>query len=204
LRILAVCTHNRTRSVMFAALLEALLGDQLGRDAVAVKSSGFAPVGLPPIPDAVDAMRRRGLDVSAHRSSVTTLTLVDGADLILTAERDHVVKIAGLSSAAFRRTFTLPEFVVGAATGIDQDHAEGITGSVEPRGRASVRAVPDRVADWAEQLSSPRRAAEYLRDPVPEVADPTGSSPPLFEVAVQEIERQCREAAEHLIRLARD
>jgi protein-tyrosine-phosphatase len=125
LRVLTVCTHNRTRSVMSAALLEALLGEQLGPDVVAVKSCGFGPADLPPIPDAVDAMLRRGLDVSQHRSSSTNVTLVDGADLILTAERDHVVRIAGLSPAAFRRTFTLPEFLASAADASAADAHDG-------------------------------------------------------------------------------
>jgi protein-tyrosine-phosphatase len=65
-------------------------------------------------------------------------------------------------------------------------------------------AVPVRVAGWVEQLSAPRRAAEYLREPVPEVADPTGSPHRVFETAVQAIERQCREVAEHLARVALD
>ena len=167
---------------MMAALLDALLDEQLGPDVVAVKSSGFGPVGLPPIPDAVDAMRRRGLDVSQHRSSSTTATLVDGADLILTAERNHVVEIAGLSSAAFRRTFTLPEFLSSAA-----DASE----------------AGDGIGGWVEQLSESRRAADYLRDQVPEVADPTGWSKRAFEAAVQAIEQQCREVTAHLAHVAR-
>ena len=93
-----------------------MLTERLGDGSVQIRSSGFGPVDLPAIDDAVDAMRRRGLDVSAHRSSTTTASLVDGADLILTAERDHVVKIAALSSDAFRRAMTLPEFLALAAT----------------------------------------------------------------------------------------
>lgn len=190
---------------MSAALLEALLGEQLRPDAVAVKSSGFGPAGLPPISDAVDAMRRRGLDVSQHRSSSTTAKLVDGADLILTAERDHVVKIAGLSSAAFRRTFTLPEFLASAASAIDHgDGADEFGAAVAPQRAPDVafEAVPARVVRWVELLTESRRAAEYLRQPVPEVADPTGSPQRAFEAAVQAIERQCQEVAAHLARVA--
>lgn len=191
---------------MVAALLEELLGEQFGPDAVAVKSSGFGPVGLPPIPAAVDAMRRRGLDVSGHTSSSTTLTLVEGADLILTAERDHVVKIAGLSSKAFRRAFTLPEFLAGAASASDHgDRADEFGGAGELRSAPdTVRgALPVRIAGWVEQLSEARRAAEYLREPVPEVADPTGAPDRAFEIAVQAIERQCQDVAAHLARVAR-
>jgi protein-tyrosine-phosphatase len=195
---------------MSAALLEALLGEHFGPDTVAVKSSGFGPAGLPPIPDAVDAMSRRGLDISEHRSSSTTVTLVDGADLILTAERDHVVKIAGLSPAAFRRTFTLPEFLDRAADASangDQDGGDGgeFFGGRERRGipHGARGDVPARIVGWVEHLTESRRAAEYLRESVPEVADPTGWSQRAFETAVQTIEQQCREVAAHLARVAR-
>jgi protein-tyrosine-phosphatase len=179
-RILTVCSHNRTRSVMMAALLESMLAERLGGGAAQIRSSGFGPVDLAPIDDAVEAMRRRGLDVSSHRSSTTTTSLVDGADLILTAERDHVVKVAALSPAAFRRAMTLPEFLSAAALGGDD--------SVELRA-------------WVESLTAQRTAGSYLRTDIAEVADPTGSMPRAFESAVVAIERQCNEVAVHLAAL---
>ncbi len=164
---------------MMAALLESMLAERLGEEAaVQILTSGFGPVDLPPIDDAVDAMRRRGLDVSAHRSSTTTASLVDGADLILTAERGHVVKIAALSPAAFPRAMTLPEFLSAAANGSGQ--------GVELRA-------------WVQSLTHERTAGAYLRDDIPEVADPTGSSPRAFEAAVVAIELQCSEVAAHLV-----
>jgi protein-tyrosine-phosphatase len=191
LRILTVCSHNRTRSVMSAAMLQSMLTERLGEGAVQIRTSGFGPIDLPPIDDAVAAMRRRGLDVSAHRSSATTVLLVDGADLILTAERDHVVKIAALSPDAFRRAMTLPEFLVYAADALDDPGgAIGETGG-------------DAIRRWAEQLTASRSAVGYLRDRVPEVADPTGSPPKAFEAAVVAIEQQCREAAMRLAARAR-
>jgi protein-tyrosine phosphatase len=184
-RILTVCSHNRTRSVMAAVLLESKLTERLGAVAVQIRSSGFGPVDLPAIDDAVAAMRRRGLDVSAHRSSTTTASLVDGADLILTAERDHVVKIAALSPAAFRRALTLPEFLAAAALDIDDG------GDVDDGG--DIRA-------WVESLTAERTAGEYLRADVPEVDDPTGSAPRAFEAAVVAIEQQCDDVAARLER----
>lgn len=167
---------------MMAAMLSAMLTERLSEGSVQVRSSGFGPVDLPPIDDAVDAMRRRGLDVSAHRSSKTTASLVDGADLILTAERDHVVKIAALSPSAFRRAMTLPEFLAAAAEGGND---------LELDKNVDVRS-------WVESLTEDRTAGAYLRALVPEVADPTGSMPRAFEAAVVALEHQCREVAAHL------
>lgn len=175
MHILTVCSHNRTRSVMIAAMLGAMLTERLGDGAVEIRSSGFGPVDIPAIDDAVDAMQRRGHDVSAHRSSATTASLVDGADLILTAERDHVVKVAALSPDAFRRTLTLPEFLAAAIGANEYSDAD-------------LRA-------WVLSLTEQRTAGQYLRAAVPEVADPTGSPHRAFEAAVVAIERQCREAA---------
>ena len=61
LRILTVCSHNRTRSVMSAAMLQSMLTERLGEGAVQIRTSGVGPVDLPPIYEAVDAMRRRGV-----------------------------------------------------------------------------------------------------------------------------------------------
>jgi protein-tyrosine phosphatase len=177
-RILTVCTHNRTRSVMMAAMLDAMLTQRLGEGAVEIDSSGFGPTDLQAIDDAVDAMKRRGLDVSAHRSSTTTAALVDRADLILTAERDHVVKIAALSPDAFRRSMTLPEFLAAAA-------AAGAGSDTDLR-------------SWVRSLTEQRTAGAYLRASVPEVVDPTGSPRRAFEAAVVELEQQCREVVAYL------
>ncbi|MEM8620433.1 MAG: low molecular weight phosphatase family protein [Actinomycetota bacterium] len=168
-RVLTVCTHNRTRSVMMAALI--------ARDLRArgyypmLRSAGFGPEGIQAISDAVDAMARRGLDVSAHRSQQVRTDLLDDADLIVTAERDHVVKIAAMSPTAFARTMTLPEALDRAATGAGA-------------GASDVRS-------WAAALTDGRRASEYLRARVPEVSDPTGSARRAFEAAVADIEAQC-------------
>ena len=163
---------------MIEAMLASMLRERLGDGSVEVFSSGFGPVGLPPIDEAVAAMRRRGLDVSSHRSAATTRDLVGGADLILTAERQHVVKIASLSPAAFRQAMTLPEFLAAAASsGSDED---------------------DGVRSWVRSLTEQRTASSYLREPVPEVADPTGSASRVFEAAVVTIEQQCREVTARL------
>lgn len=164
---------------MIEAMLTSMLRERLGEDGVEVRSSGFGPVGLPPIDEAVDAMRRRGLDVSSHRSSATTRELVERADVILTAERQHVVKIAALSPDAFRQAMTLPEFLAAAAS----------SGSDETDG----------VRPWVRSLTEHRTASAYLREPVPEVADPTGSPTRVFEAAVVTIEQQCREVAALLV-----
>jgi protein-tyrosine phosphatase len=171
LKILTVCTHNRTRSVMSMAILQAGFDRRLGPGRAEVHSLGFGPEGIAAIDDAVDAMQRRGLDVSEHRSRQVTAAGVEAADLILTSEKDHVIRIAAESPVAYRRTFTLPEF------------CDQIVSDPVADGRS--------LAAWMTDLSEGRRAGEYLRGNIPEVADPTGSAPRQFEAATVAIEAMC-------------
>jgi protein-tyrosine phosphatase len=176
LRILTVCSHNRTRSVMIAAMLQSMLDDRFGRGGAIVSSAGFGPPGLSAIPDAVAAMAARGLDVSGHRSTAITESVIDDADLVLTAERDHVVRIAMMSRQAFGRTMTLPEFLA--------------------RGGDPIDVSADGFGNWVGQLTEDRPAEAYLRERVDEIADPTGTSRRVFTSAVDQMHDQCAMAAD--------
>ena len=180
LKILTVCSHNRTRSVMSMAMLQAGFDQRLGPGRAVVRSLGFGPEGIAAFSDAVDAMRRRGLDVTEHRSLMVTAERVASADLILASEKDHVIKIASVSPTASRRTFTLPEFCDRIAS---DPLADGRT-----------------LAAWMTDLSEGRSAGEYLRSEVPEVADPTGSSRRKFEAATVGIEELCATVVDGLSR----
>lgn len=157
LRVLAVCTHNRTRSVMVGGLL-----DQHARAErlnVVVRSAGFDNIGgAHPTEPAVRLLRTREIDVSDHRSHILSSSVVCGADLIITAEHDHVVNIAGRWSQAYRYTFTLPELIeLGERVG--------------PR-------RPRTFPDWLATIHAERpEPSGYLDTTVGEIADPTGRSP---------------------------
>ncbi len=175
-RVLTVCSHNRTRSVMIAAMLQPMLDQRVGEGGAIVESAGFGRPGLPAIPDAVAAMAARGLDVSAHRSRPVTDALLADSDLVLTAERDHVVQIAMMSYAAFPSTMTLPEFLARA------DGHPPLAG--EDLGR------------WIAQLTEDRTASAYLGEHIAEIVDPTGTPRRAFAAAVERLERDCARVAE--------
>ena len=176
LRILTVCSHNRTRSVMIAAMLQSMLDDRFGRGGAIVSSAGFGPPDMSAIPDAVAAMAARGLDVSGHRSTAISESVLDDADLVLTAERDHVVRIAMISRQAFGRTMTLPEFLARSGAPID--------------------VLANGFGTWVGRLTEDRAAEAYLREHVDEIADPTGTSRRVFAAAVDQMHEQCAMAAD--------
>jgi protein-tyrosine-phosphatase len=181
LKILTVCSHNRTRSVMTMVMLQSMLDARLGAGAAIVQSLGFGPEDMASIPDAVDAMKRRGFDTSGHRSRKATAENVGLADLILTSERDHVVKIAAMSPQLYRQTMTLPEFLSLAE----------LDGS--PPGQA--------LRDWVASLTASRSASAYINGDVGEIIDPTGSAPRAFEKSVVGMEEMCQRATGHIVRV---
>ena len=173
LRILVVCTYNRTRSVIIGALL----GDALSRrgQTASIATAGFEQAGLPATTEAVSALASRGIDVSDHLSERLTSEMVEQAHVIVTADKVHVARICGDRLDIFQRTFTLPE----------------LAGVVE--GHLQFGSQP--LANWLTSVAPERSPASYLNTYVPEVADPTGLSPLAFASAVAEMERLSNELA---------
>lgn len=175
LQVLTVCTHNRTRSV----LMKAILGEQLSLRGVAARlnSAGTFDHNQPPTEPTVRLLAKRGINVAPHRSSFVDDSAVADADLIVTAEREHVVFISGRWDGSFSRTFTLPELVIrGEAVGT--------------RGDASI-------SDWLELVNHDRpRGMDYLNDDsVAEIVDPTGQAPAVWRDTIDEIDLLSRRLA---------
>ncbi|MFP4055624.1 MAG: L-threonylcarbamoyladenylate synthase [Candidatus Brocadiia bacterium] len=95
--IVFVCTANSCRSPMAEALCKQLLArrlgctvDQLPYRGYNVLSAGTAATwDLPPSTNAVEAMERHGIDISAYRSRPVTPGLIEDADVIFVLARHH-------------------------------------------------------------------------------------------------------------------
>jgi protein-tyrosine-phosphatase len=103
-----VCTGNRFRSPLAAALLE--------RKAhglpVRIASLGTLDLGSQPaLPEAVEMARELGLDLAAHRARRLASGDLVGADLVLGFEQRHVKASVVDSGAPREASFTLPELV---------------------------------------------------------------------------------------------
>jgi protein-tyrosine-phosphatase len=178
LRVLCVCTHNRTRSVMMAALLS----EHLAAEGVlaTVGSAGLAGADEPPTDPTVRMLAVRGIDVRAHRSRRVATALAGDVDLIVTAEPDHVIGVAGAAPDAFGRTFTLPELVeLGERVG----------------GRAGRP-----LAEWLAELGSERPDQLAFLDAADDgavgaIADPTGRAPRAWDTALATIDDLTRRLA---------
>lgn len=106
-RILAVCTANICRSPM----VEILLRQRLDPDHFEVASAGVQGWDAAPVDSMVVLeLERLGVRAEGFASRAVTADMVENADLVLTATRQHRSELLDRHPSALRRTFTLREF----------------------------------------------------------------------------------------------
>lgn len=147
---------------------------------VTVCSAGTLSDGSPPISDTVRMLADHGLDVRGYVSRRIDEDLVRSSDLIVTAEKDHVVAIAGQWPAAFPSTYTLPEIVRRVA-------------AQEPRGERST-------AEWLADVGRGRPVSVDYLDAldVGEIADPTGEPQRVWDRVYHQIDELTRRLVQAL------
>jgi glycine hydroxymethyltransferase len=175
--ILLVCTGNICRSPMASGFITALLRDRMIHG-VTVESCGVSAwEGSAATPEAVAAMRERGLDISGHVARKMTRRIIDSADLILGMASEHRDAITRIARPAAARTFTLKELV-------------HLLDSVGPLTQGETR---------DEQLRSATVRADAVRHAYPDlhlqdedVADPLGLGLETFRAVAWEIGALCQ------------
>jgi protein-tyrosine phosphatase len=171
--VMAVCSYNRVRSVMVERLLRRATSDA-GVEA-SVHSAGFADGGRPAMPEAVQVLRRLHIDATDHISRRVDVEMTHTADLVLTAERLHVMRLVEDDSRLFKKVFTLPEFAALAEL-------------AGPRGARPM-------AEWLDLVGLGRTHATFLAAQTPEISDPTGMTPAAFAATADRIDGWCRTIA---------
>ena len=112
IRVLFVCTANICRSPYLELRARQLLGPDAG---VEVSSAGTMGFDDAPVSDTMEAeFARWGTEVDGFRSRPVTGEMIDAADVVLTAEAAHRTRLLEERPAAFRKIFTLGQFVASA------------------------------------------------------------------------------------------
>lgn len=171
--ILTVCSRNRTRSILMAELLRRHVEALATRSDIAevvITSAGTAAEALAPIAGVSQQLQRFGISMSPHVGRQVTDELVESADLILVADAEQVVWIAGRWAPAFAHTFTLSEVVEY----LDE---------VGPRSGRTM-------AEWTLELAARRPRPQTYMTPegVPGLKDPTGAPEDVWARITNEID----------------
>jgi sulfate adenylyltransferase len=168
LRVLFVCTANICRSPYLELRARQLLGPDAG---VVVSSSGTRGFEDSPVSDTMEAeFARWGTETDAFRSRPATAALLDDADLVLTAEASHRTQLLELRPAAFKKIFTLGQFVESARAADPALHGRDLLAALE---RRRVPASPEHdIADpYRRGPEAAARAAEQMEDLLAVVVD---------------------------------
>jgi protein-tyrosine phosphatase len=136
-----------------------------------IGSAGVLDTGSPAAPEAVAALRARGIDISGHRSRRLSGPLVAGADLVLGMARQHVREVALIDPAAWPYSFTLKELV-----------RRGELAGPWARGQS--------LDEWLAKVAADRTHSEMLGgSPADDVADPIGGPPSRYEATAAELSK---------------
>jgi protein-tyrosine-phosphatase len=149
-----VCTGNRFRSVLAAAVLESAVNGL----PVHVTSYGTLDIGpVGPLPVAIAEARALGLDISTHVAQCLPGSDLSAASLVVGFESAHVVAAVADAQARVDRTFVLPEL-------LELLDEQAFEAGGDPLARAS--GIIARA--HAQRRSQPRRRS------VPKIDDPVG------------------------------
>ncbi|MGG5260593.1 low molecular weight phosphatase family protein [Phycicoccus avicenniae] len=169
--VLVVCTGNVCRS----PYLERRLRQELAGTGIEVSSAGTQGlVGRDMDPGSRELLVRAGGSPEGFAARLLTEELVAGADVVITAAREHRAAAARLHPAALRRTLTLRDLA---------DLLEGVGPedlSPEPTDRSWVRHVVD--------VATARRGLVPARQEGVDITDPIGHGPAVFEQMAAEID----------------
>jgi len=138
--VLFVCSGNTCRSPMAEAIARKVIADRLKVPQDEIESSGYSVLsagasafpGGRATPEAVDAVRKLGGDLSKHRSKPLMPELINQADLILTMSNAHRQAVLAINPAAASKVSTLdPNSDIEDPIGGDRSLYEELAGTLQ-------------------------------------------------------------------------
>ena len=176
MRVAFICSANRARSPFAAALLRR----HLVLLPVHVESYGtLEQRGAPALPQAIDAARAFGIDLTQHRARTLALGQLAESDLVVGFEPFHVASAVDTGKVPHARAFLLGEL------------AKLLEGTELQNGPADL----SRLATWIERADELRSSGRWS---APSIADPVGTSDRRFLETYRVIDQGVATIAERL------
>jgi protein-tyrosine phosphatase len=134
--VMFVCSGNTCRSPMSEAIARKILADKLhvspddleSKGVSVISAGSFAMPGARATPQAVEALKAAGIDLSKHRSKPLSVELIHQADAIFTMSRAHSQSVLALVPSAAEKVKTLdPDKDVEDPIGGDLSLYQGLT-----------------------------------------------------------------------------
>ena len=105
MKVLFVCTGNTCRSPMAEGIFNSL--------SEGAESRGLFATGARVSENAIKAMEKLGIDISAHISTRLTFADLEESELVLTMTKAHKDAIVSIVPSMDEKVFTLGEYVGG-------------------------------------------------------------------------------------------
>lgn len=154
LHVVFVCTGNRFRSALAAAVLR-----HEARGAANVESYGTLDAGpAPALEQAIVEAERRGYDLRSHLSRPLRGVDLSAADLVVGFERSHVAAAVVEAGAASERSFTLPELVGLIAP--DASPRAAIARAAASRRSPTLKQMPEVEDPYGKRIALQRQIAD--------------------------------------------
>ena len=109
-KILFVCTGNTCRSSMAEAIFNNMAKEKGNSDMKATSAGIEAIDGMPANDKAIETLKARGVDMSAHKSRKIRNAHIEESDIILTMTRIHKIQLQAAFPKAHGKVFTLLEY----------------------------------------------------------------------------------------------
>lgn len=163
--VLMVCTANICRSPLMEIALRSMTDDTQFE----IGSAGVRGWNAKPIDSMVRLeMARLDLDPEGFLSRPLTERHLEGADLVLTATREHRGAVLAMEPQALRRTFTLREFD-GLTQGVSAESLEELCADAARR-RGSAPADQDVPDPFGRAPKVHREVADLIVETVTSIA----------------------------------